>query len=138
MDRLGPANATDRCFSWVLVHAWSYFRQADATTELLAEERDVAQDRFTPGTERGYGPALWTTRRFAPHVVAVTPAEWLQRVRLRLRPRATLTTWLAESHAAGKPGLAACERLLRAVETDGKGNSSAARACFEKLKAAWS
>lgn len=138
MDRLGPANATDRCFSWVLVHAWSYFRPADASTDLLAEERDVDQSHFTPGTARGYGPALWTARRFAPHVVAVTPSEWLQRVRLRLRPRATLTAWLAESRAAGKPVSAECERLLRALEVDGKGDTSAARVCFEKLKEAWS
>jgi hypothetical protein len=142
MERLGPSIATDRCFSWVLVHAWSCFRPAEASADsqedLLAEERGVAQDQFTPGTERGYSPALWTARRLAPHVVPVTPAEWLLRVRLRLRPRGTLAAWLAESRAAGKPGLAECERLLRAVDVGAKGDSSAARACFEKLREAWS
>lgn len=137
-ERLGPARASERCFSWALIHAWSYFREADAPADPLAEERGVDQDHFTPGTERGYSPALWTARRLEPHVALVTPAEWLVRVRLRLRPKGTLTTWLGESRAAGKQGLAKCERLLRSVDAGASGDSSSARACFEKLKEVWS
>jgi len=137
LERLGPARAVDRCFSWTLVHAWSYFREADASADPLAEELDIAQDRYSPGTERGYSPALWTARRLAPHVKIVSPAEWLIRIRLRLRPKHTLAGWLAESRAAGKSGLSTCERLFRRVETESTGDGSAARKCFEKLRESW-
>lgn len=136
MPRMGAAPATDHCFSWALVHAWSRFRKATDTevrADPLAEERGVDQDRSVPGTERGYSPALWTAARLESHVKLATPDEWLLRVRLRLRPRATLAAWLEEAREAGKPGLARPERLLRGVEGDG----AAARACFEALRGAW-
>ncbi len=136
MARLAPAGASEHCFSWVMVHAWSRFRPADSSSDLLAEEKNVDQDRFAPGTERGYSPALWTASRLAPHVIPVTPEEFLLRVHMRLRPKATLTSWLSETRSAGKNVPAACEELLRRI--DASQDSDAARGCFEKLKESWS
>lgn len=72
------------CFSWVLVHAWSYFRPAEPGAPLDAEERDVPQDGSDPLAERGYAPALSLAARLEPEVRLCTPEEFLRRVRARL------------------------------------------------------
>lgn len=75
------AATTESSVSWVLVHAWSYFRPADPSADLLAEERDVAQDGSTPGSTRGYEPALWLASRLGPDVRLCSAHELLQAVR---------------------------------------------------------
>lgn len=67
-------------FSWVLVHAWSYFRQAESA-QLASEEEGVAQDGSTSGSQRGYLPALWAAERLQPHVRLCGASELLYRLR---------------------------------------------------------
>jgi hypothetical protein len=136
LERLGSAAASsERCFSWTLVHAWSSFRRVKGSSDLLAEERDIDQSTTPQGTERGYSPALWTAQRLQPHVRLVTPSEWLMRLRLRSRPRATLALWIGECREAGKVNgaLARAERELKSIDRD----PLAARRCFESLQTAW-
>jgi hypothetical protein len=128
-------------FSWVLVHAWSRFRRAAKDAPLDAEEKDVAQDKVLPETARGYEPALWAAERLESRVKAVSASELLWRIRLRLRPQATLSRCLAEieHNAQGKTRskefksmTAEIRSLLPRAGTD----TIAARQCFELLKRA--
>jgi len=79
------AHATRDCFSWVLVHAWSRFREPGpgVTPE---DEDDVLQDAESAGSSRGYDPALWTARQLPPHVALVTATEFLRLIRAALAP----------------------------------------------------
>jgi hypothetical protein len=141
LNRLPMAGerVNENCFSWVLAHAWSRFRHAEKGAPLDAEEKDVPQDKDTPDSARGYEPVLWAAERLAPMVKPVTSQELLLRVRLRLRPRATLSRWLAEVEAekgadklsresAGKLGEA------RTLVSNSRMDSAAAHRCFELLK----
>lgn len=143
LNRLPVAGeqAADDCFSWVLVHAWSRFRRVTGEAPLDAEEQGVPQDRDTPGTARGYEPALWAVERLHRTVRPVTARELMLRVRLRLRPQTTLTRWLTEVEAAGRSAplpaeasrnLSDARSLLPFTRTD----PAAARRCFELLKCA--
>src|SRR5436190_284636 len=116
-----------------MLHAWSRFRRAEKDAPLDAEEKGVSQDEEAPGSVRGYEPALWAAERLRPHVRPVTVQELLLRIRMRLRPKATLSQWLAELEGTTAPGeLAAARKLL----VDTERNATAARACFELLKKA--
>jgi hypothetical protein len=140
LNRLPAASekASDECFSWVLAHAWSRFRRAEKGAPFDAEEKDVAQDKETANTARGYDPVLWTVERLGPAVKPVTAQELLLRVRLRLRPRATLLRWLAEleSEVATKSSKEIGERLAEArhLVEQIDAEPAAARRCFELLK----
>jgi len=140
MPVLGEA-ATSENFSWVIAHAWSRFREAEVGAPLLAEESGVPQDRDTPGSTRGYTPVLWAVQRLAPHVKVITPQEWLLRIRLRLRPQATLTSWSRETEMRlhHYPNLTKSHSLLAKAKTllPQTGNSVIARQCFEQLKEAY-
>ncbi len=70
-------------FSWVLVHAWSYFRHSPGSNDPKAEEPGPSPDVADPALQRGYDPALWTVERLAPHVVPVGAEELLLRIRAR-------------------------------------------------------
>ena len=129
----------DDAFSWVMIHAWSRFRRAPKTAPLDAEEKDVPQDRVIPDSARGYEPGIWAVERLDSQVKPVTAAELLIRIRLRLRPRATLTRWLEdlENNRRTKArlhkrrgDLAQIKTLLPRTSND----VTAARQCFELLK----
>jgi hypothetical protein len=140
MPTLGASATTDN-FSWVLTHAWSRFHAAPAGASLLTEERDVSQDHDAPDSVRGYTSALWAAERLAPHVKLVTPQEWLLRLRLRLRPQATLGEWYREARTIllHHPEATESHRLLveadRLLPQTGRDNAIA-RQCYEHLKAA--
>ncbi len=130
-------STTHQSFSWVMVHAWSRFRQAAKDAALDAEEKDVPQDKAATDSARGYGPALWAVERLGPRVKPVTARELLLRVRLRLRPQATLARYLAE--VKNKRGLKAEELSRKTAEIRQllprtAQDSAAARRCFELLK----
>jgi len=141
LNRLPVARekASDDCFSWVMAHAWSRFRPAERGAPLDAEERDVAQDEEVPGTARGYDPVLWAVERLGPAVKPVTAQELLLRVRLRLRPHATLSRCLAEVEAAEdveKPSRVSASKIAEArtlLPQTGRDPASA-RQCLDLLK----
>jgi hypothetical protein len=141
LNRLPVARekASDDCFSWVMAHAWSRFRRAERGAPLDAEERDVAQDEEVPGTARGYDPVLWAVERLGPAVKPVTAQELLLRVRLRLRPHATLSRCLAEVEAAEdmeKPSRVSASKIAEArtlLPQTGRDPASA-RQCLDLLK----
>ncbi len=91
---------TEEHFDWTIVHAWSYFKRADAANDPLAEE--LKQRHPWPRDEfvrNAYEPTWWCVQRLAQHVRVVTPEELLWRIRIQLKPRATLDA-LAEDVAA--------------------------------------
>ncbi|MCC6728784.1 MAG: hypothetical protein IT208_05535 [Chthonomonadales bacterium] len=83
MPHEGPEWTANR-FGWVVVHAWSYFRQAPDAAGQEVDQSDPGEGR------RGLAPVALCMRDLAAHVRVVTPSEMLLQMRLRLRPRATL------------------------------------------------
>lgn len=141
LNRLPVARekATQDCFSWVMAHAWSRFRRAEKGAPLDAEEKGVAQDKEAPDTARGYDPVLWAVERLKPAVKPVTAQELLLRVRLRLRPQATLSRWLAEVEARDGTGTPSRESAAKVAEARALlpqtgGDAKAAWRCFELVR----
>ncbi len=66
----GMPAGTGPVFSWVLVHAWSWFTDAE-----------TGADGPGSGAERGYVPALWAAERLEEHVRVVRSDELLLRLR---------------------------------------------------------
>ena len=74
-------------YDWVIVHAWSWFKES-TTDDETAEE--LPQDTAARnGGVRGYTPALWCAKRLPPDVRAVQPAELLWRLRMQHDPQQT-------------------------------------------------
>ncbi len=130
---------TENAFSWVLIHAWSRFRRASKGAPLDAEEKDVPQDKVSPDSARGYEPGIWAAERLNSNVKPVTASELLMRIRLRLKPRTTLTSWLdglkqdSRTNAQLKKNhkiATEIRSLLPKTDRD----ATAARCCFELLK----
>lgn len=132
---LATDSAGDSHFSWVIAHAWSWFRRSEPAAPLNAEERGISQEKPPADAVRGYEPVLWAADRLGPNVKPVTSQELLMRIRLRLRPQATLSRWL-EQTARG----ARTPEAIRALEQARQSLASAAadprsaRRCFELLK----
>jgi hypothetical protein len=130
---------THDAFSWVLIHAWSRFRRASRDAPLDAEEKDVPQDKVIPDSARGYEPGLWAAERLDSKVKPVTASELLMRIRLRLRPRATLTRWLDDLTKNNQSKARLQKRRedvaeIRALLPKTTNDNAAARRCFELLK----
>jgi hypothetical protein len=88
MPHAGEPNADDR-FSWVIVHAWSWFKEPEKGAPPDSEEMDQ-KSGGPAGTARGVAPVKWCIERLDPHVKVVTPAEFLLLMHLRQRPEQTL------------------------------------------------
>ncbi len=88
MPHAGPAATADH-FSWVIVHAWSWFKIPEKGTPPDAEEIDQKLGG-SPGTGRGLASVKWCIDALQPHVRVVTPTEFLLLMHLRLRPEKTL------------------------------------------------
>jgi hypothetical protein len=84
----GPANTEDH-FSWVVVHAWSWFKEPQKDAVPGAEEIEQAQGGQA-GTGRGLFAERWCVDALEPHVRVVTPTELALLLRLHLRPKETL------------------------------------------------
>ena len=104
---------TDDHFSWVIVHAWSWFKEPEKGAPPDSEEMDQKLGGQT-GTARGVAPVKWCVERLDPHVKVVTPAEFLLLMHLRQRPEQTLSRALAE-----------LEREAQRESTDRKRSSDA-------------
>lgn len=78
-------------FDWTIVHAWSSFKQADTSENILAEELKEGKKREKGEHVRNaYEPTWWCVQRLAPHVRVVSPEELLWRIRIHSQPAATL------------------------------------------------
>jgi hypothetical protein len=66
-----PVQAPEDRFAWVIVHAWSWFKNVPPDAPATTEE----VDQTTPPAEaaRGYMPAAWCASRLASNVRVVTP-----------------------------------------------------------------
>lgn len=111
MPHHGVANTVDH-FSWVVVHAWSWFKDRGKGSPPEAEETDQSLGG-QPKTGRGLTAVKWCAEALQPHVRVVTPTEIVLLMRLRLRPRQTLVSGLRtlrerwnklRSHRASSPG----------------------------------
>lgn len=136
----GPKWSADN-FSFVMVHAWSRFRNTHGDPSLTAEEEGVDQTRDAPDVERGLAPVGWAIERLEPQVITVTPSEFLLLMHLHLRTRRTLTVWLAELRAkavACRSGAAArlLDQAYKMLASVRDGDESG-RECFEQLRQAW-
>lgn len=78
---------SDRYFSTVMIHAWSWFRAPQGTT--AAEEVDQALGG-SPGTGRGACAAAWCAEKLEAHVKVLRPGEYMWMMRLRIHPEETL------------------------------------------------
>ena len=65
---------------WVIVHAWSYFKQSPGPDE--NSENLPQQDAPEKGGVRGYEPALWCAERLPAEVRTVSPEELVWRIRM--------------------------------------------------------
>jgi hypothetical protein len=97
--------STEDHFSWVVVHAWSWFRHRAPGEPASAEEIDQSRGGET-GTARGLTPVRWCREALDPHVRVVTPTELTLLLRLRSRPGPTLKQALREldERARRQPG----------------------------------
>jgi len=84
----GPPTS-DAYFDWTTVHVWSYFKKADTSRDIWAEEVDQKL-AGKPGIVRGVEPLKWCVDRLEPHVKVVSPEELAWRVRIHLKTRETL------------------------------------------------
>ena len=73
-----PVQKLEDRFSWVIVHAWSWFRNAPGETG-SAEEAGL-DAKAGENTARGYRPALWCRQRLTDNVHTVTPTELVRRL----------------------------------------------------------
>lgn len=91
MDHTGRIDS-DRYFSTVMVHAWSWFRAPHDGQP--AAEIDQSKGG-TPGTGRGVCVARWCADLLAPHVRVLSASDFILMMRLRLHPKDTLSPQLA-------------------------------------------
>ncbi|MEI7632895.1 MAG: hypothetical protein WCK47_01285 [bacterium] len=84
----GPPTS-DAYLDWTTVHVWSYFKKADTSRDLWAEEVDQKLAN-SPNVERGVEPLKWCVDRLEPHVKVVSPEELAWRARIYLKTRETL------------------------------------------------
>ncbi len=73
-----PVQTPEDRFAWVIVHCWSWFKDAPSGSPASAEEVDQA----TPPAEaaRGYLPSTWCAARLAPKIRVVTPTALARRL----------------------------------------------------------
>ena len=72
-----PIQKPEDRFAWVIVHAWSWFRQPSNDP---ASSEEVDQTKNYPGISdiaRGYLPATWCAERLSPQIKLVTPPIFL-------------------------------------------------------------
>jgi hypothetical protein len=88
-----PAAAGPR-FDWVIVHAWSWFKESaggDEDAENMPQNNAAAQ-----GGQRGYTPAVWCAQRLGSNIRTIAPAEMAWRLRMKHNPeqtRALIEQW---------------------------------------------
>jgi hypothetical protein len=87
--RMINENAERARFSFVSVHAWSWFREAPGTDE-RAEEMEQEGDALKgAGVARGLTPVSWCVGRLSPKVKVVSPEELIWRLRMEHNPDET-------------------------------------------------
>lgn len=64
-----PITKPEDRFAWVIIHAWSWFKQGNAPADEEVDQNAPVQ----PGVARGYRPALWCTERLDSRIKLVTP-----------------------------------------------------------------
>jgi hypothetical protein len=81
-------------FDWVIVHAWSWFKESagsDESAENIAQNNTAAQ-----GGQRGYSPAFWCAQRIGTSIRTIAPSEMAWRLRMKHNPeqtRALIEQW---------------------------------------------
>ena len=75
-----PVSRPEDRFAWVIVHCWSWFREAGENTSWQDEE--IEQKPWKdPAVSRGYRPTVWCAERLTSKVRVVTPADLVSRLR---------------------------------------------------------
>lgn len=133
----GPTWSEDH-FTFVMPHAWSYFRDTGTNPDPAAEEPPAGEPPAGVVTARGLAPVAWAVRRLQPQVRVVTPTELLLQVRLHLRTRQNLAAYAAELEPlAAVPGKEAARERLREAQQrlDAVADADeSGRPCFELLQ----
>ncbi len=76
-----PIKNEDDRFAWVIVHAWSWFQEAEFNAPLQTEETDPKDMQPDPAA-RGYLPAVWAARHLSPNIRVVTPSALVETLHL--------------------------------------------------------
>ena len=76
-------------FSFVSVHAWSWFKEAPGTDERAEEMAQEGDELKTTGAARGLTPVSWCVGRLSPQVKVVSPEELIWRLRMEHNPDET-------------------------------------------------
>lgn len=76
----GPIKSEADRFAWVIVHAWSWFREAEFQASAQKEETDP-KDAHPNYASRGYEPAVWASRHLAKNIRVVTPSVLVEALR---------------------------------------------------------
>ncbi len=70
-----PIQSEEDQFAWVVVHAWSWFKEGDS-----AATEEVSQNNQPTSTEiaRGYLPSTWCAERLGSAITVVSPTQLIQ------------------------------------------------------------
>lgn len=82
---LPAADSAEDRLAWTVVHAWSWFRDADDPTNEEVPQREAPR----LGAQRGLAVADWCQQKLSKNVQAVTIEELLWRLRMAHDPAAT-------------------------------------------------
>lgn len=119
---LNGAATTDN-FSWVIVHAWSYWRRSGQGRQATIEDVDGTH-ASEANVARGMAPVRWCAEKLDPTVRLVKPTDLLMLMQLRLQPAATLNAGLAtlagEAQAARRPAVLGLVKSARAMVAAGR------------------
>ena len=72
-----PVQKPEDRFAWVIVHAWSWFRQPSKETSSSEEVDQTKNYPGSPDIARGYLPATWCAEQLSPRIKLVTPPVFL-------------------------------------------------------------
>jgi len=75
-----PVRRPEDRFAWVIVHCWSWFRDAADPEPGAVEETEQEATERGEDEARGYRPALWCSRRLSPNIRVVTPTAFAARL----------------------------------------------------------
>ncbi len=78
-------------YDWVMVHAWSWFKNAPGKDETAEElmPQSPREAAVAKGGESLYSPAIWCAERLPSHIRVVGPEELAWRIRFKHNPADT-------------------------------------------------
>ena len=78
-------------YDWVIVHAWSWFKQAPGNDENAEDMMPQAprEEAVAKGGQSIYAPVTWCAGRLPANIRTVSPEELIWRIRMKHNPEQT-------------------------------------------------